>query len=73
MNKKVVLEILVSIMSNITSGFIAIILISPGILGVSSLNEYLINISYSLPLSIIGFFICYKLILEKNKYELKSE
>lgn len=73
MNKFVILEILASIMLNITSGFIAVILISPGFLSVSSLNEYLINISYSLPLSMIGFFICYKLILEKNKYELKSE
>lgn len=70
MKEKVIIELISAIMINVTSGFLAVILISPGIFGVSSFNEYLRIFSTNLPFTAFGFFVSYKLLLKKEKYEL---
>lgn len=52
-SKRTVLEVLSAILINLTSGWLGVLLITPGILGVP-LNEYLNLLILNLPFGIVG-------------------
>lgn len=56
-SKKTILEVLASMFINLTSGWFGVVLITPGLFGASSLNEYLRLLIVNLPFGIVGLII----------------
>lgn len=65
-SKKAALEVIASIFINLTSGWFGVILVVPGLFGVSSLNEYLKILIINLPFGIVGLIISI-ILLERSK------
>jgi hypothetical protein len=63
---KTALEIIASIAVNLTSGWLGILLIAPGIFGVSGMTEYFRLVVVNLPFGVLGF-IASGWLLEKSK------
>jgi hypothetical protein len=57
-SRKTLLEISNQVLVNLTSGWFGIVLIAPGIFGVSSAQQYLELLIKNLPFAIIGLTLC---------------
>lgn len=62
-----VTRILADVCVNLASGWLGVILISPGILGTASVGEYLKSLTFNLPLAILGIVVAY-LLLDRNEF-----
>ncbi|MBI4035246.1 MAG: hypothetical protein HY381_02515 [Candidatus Chisholmbacteria bacterium] len=64
-------KILAEVSVNLASGWLGILLISPGIFGAASINQYLRLLTLNLPLAIVSLITAYWLLEKKKSYESK--
>ena len=63
---KTLLEVIVSVFINLTSGWFGVTLISPGFFGVTSQDQYFTILLQNLPFGIIGLVFS-AILLERTK------
>lgn len=64
-------KILSGVSVNLASGWLGILLISPGIFGVASIGQYLRLLTLNLPLAIVSLITAYWLEEKGESYEPK--
>ena len=65
-SKKTFLEVLTSVFTNVTAGWFTVVLISPGIFGVSFPSEYFALLTKNVPFGIVGLVLT-SMLAEKVK------
>lgn len=64
-------KVLAELMVNLASGWFGVVLISPGLFGVASVEEYLGMLIANLPFGIVGLLIALWLAEKAKHYEFK--
>jgi len=72
LSKSTLAKILADLSINLSSGWFGILLVSPGLFGVSSLEEYLRLLTTNLPFGIFGLVVAYLLLEKSKKYGSKQ-
>jgi len=66
LSKPTIAKILAEVSINLSSGWFGILLVSPGLFSISSIEEYLRLLTINLPFGIFGLAVAY-LLLEWSK------